>query len=54
MLETCRKDWRHDVRLVGGDSALYSDALGEPGTPTGTYPGMVRHNVRVIVGALTK
>jgi manganese/zinc/iron transport system substrate-binding protein len=54
VLETCRKDWKHEVKLVGGDDALYSDALGEPGTPTGTYPGMVRHNVRVIVEALGK
>jgi manganese/zinc/iron transport system substrate-binding protein len=54
VLETCLKDWKHEVQLVGGDNALYSDALGEPGTATGTYPGMIRHNVRVIVGALTK
>ena len=51
---TTRKDWKHDVTLVGGDNALYSDALGDPGTPAGTYPGMIRHNVRVIVDALTK
>lgn len=31
---------------------LFSDALGEPGTPAGTYVGMVRHNVRAIVEAL--
>ncbi|HUF51550.1 MAG TPA: zinc ABC transporter substrate-binding protein [Longimicrobiales bacterium] len=35
---------------IGG--ALYSDALGNPGTPEGTYVGMVRHNVNTIVGAL--
>ena len=28
--------------------------LGEPGTPGGTYPGMIRHNVKVIVEALTQ
>jgi len=31
---------------------LFSDALGEPGTPAGTYVGMVRHNVTAIVEAL--
>jgi manganese/zinc/iron transport system substrate-binding protein len=37
---------------IGG--ALYSDALGDPGTPAGTYPGMVRSNVETIVDALTR
>ncbi|HEX2168100.1 MAG TPA: zinc ABC transporter substrate-binding protein [Longimicrobiales bacterium] len=36
---------------IGG--ALYSDALGNPGTQAGTYVGMVRSNVETIVGALT-
>ena len=54
VLDTCRNDWKHDVRLVGGDDALYSDALGEPGTPAGTYAGMIRHNVGVIVAGLSK
>jgi manganese/zinc/iron transport system substrate-binding protein len=31
---------------------LYSDALGDAGTPAGTYAGMVRHNVEGIVRAL--
>jgi manganese/zinc/iron transport system substrate-binding protein len=35
---------------IGGN--LYSDALGDPGTPEGTYIGMVRHNVNTIVSAL--
>jgi len=35
---------------IGG--TLYSDSLGEPGTPAGTYLGMVRHNVRTVVEAL--
>lgn len=52
VLETCRRDYKHDVKLIGGDDALYSDALGAPGTPTGTYAGMVRHNVKAIVAAL--
>lgn len=37
---------------IGGQ--LYSDALGSAGTPAGSYPGMVRHNVRTIVGALRR
>jgi manganese/zinc/iron transport system substrate-binding protein len=39
----------HTVQLGG---TLFSDAMGEAGTPEGTYPGMVRHNVRTIVSAL--
>jgi manganese/zinc/iron transport system substrate-binding protein len=33
--------------------ALFSDALGDGGTPEGTYIGMVRHNVDAIVSALS-
>lgn len=35
---------------IGGN--LYSDAMGAEGTPEGTYPGMVRANVRTIVNSL--
>lgn len=35
---------------IGGE--LFSDAMGEEGTPEGTYIGMVRHNVDTIVKAL--
>ena len=38
-----------DVK-VGGE--LYSDAMGNPGTPEGNYIGMVRHNMDTIVNAL--
>jgi len=31
---------------------LFSDAMGESGTPEGTYIGMVTHNVNAIVAAL--
>ncbi len=48
LIEGCRARG-HEVR-IGGE--LFSDALGRPGTPEGTYVGMVRHNVRVIVEAL--
>ena len=34
--------------------ALFSDALGDAGTPEGTYIGMVRHNVEAIVAALSE
>jgi len=37
---------------IGGN--LYSDAMGDPGTPDGTYIGMVRHNIDTIVSALSK
>lgn len=36
--------------VVGGE--LLSDALGAPGTPEGTYVGMVLHNVHAITRAL--
>lgn len=38
-----------DVK-VGGE--LFSDAMGNPGTPEGNYIGMVRHNINTIVDAL--
>ena len=41
---------RGQTLQIGGE--LYGDALGEPGTPVGTYLGMFRHNVVTIVEAL--
>ena len=38
-----------DVKIGG---QLYSDALGDPKGPAGTYPGMVRSNVQTITSAL--
>jgi manganese/zinc/iron transport system substrate-binding protein len=38
-----------DVRIGG---SLFSDAMGDFGTPEGTYPGMVRHNIDTIVSGL--
>ncbi|MFC3199382.1 metal ABC transporter solute-binding protein, Zn/Mn family [Parapedobacter deserti] len=35
---------------IGGQ--LFSDAMGAPGTPQGTYIGMIKHNVNTIVEAL--
>ncbi|OBX26167.1 manganese/zinc/iron transport system substrate-binding protein [Gelidibacter algens] len=39
----------HNVEIGG---TLYSDALGNAGTPEGTYIGMFRYNVNTIVSAL--
>jgi manganese/zinc/iron transport system substrate-binding protein len=36
--------------MIGGN--LFSDAMGSPGTPEGSYIGMVRHNIDTIVAAL--
>jgi manganese/zinc/iron transport system substrate-binding protein len=38
-----------DVQIGG---SLFSDAMGDSGTPEGTYLGMVRHNIDTIVHAL--
>lgn len=35
---------------IGGE--LFSDAAGNPGTPEGTYIGMLEHNIRTIVNGL--
>lgn len=37
---------------IGGE--LFSDAMGSPDTPEGTYIGMVRHNVDTICNALSE
>lgn len=38
--------------VIGG--SLFSDALGDPGTPEGTYTGMLRHNAKTLADALSK
>lgn len=48
LVEGC-KARGHKV-VIGGE--LFSDALGQPGTPEGTYIGMVKHNVNTIRNAL--
>ncbi|HAD97517.1 MAG TPA: manganese transporter [Cryomorphaceae bacterium] len=48
VIEGC-KSKGHPIKL-GGE--LFSDAMGEAGTPEGTYVGMVRHNVNTTVEAL--
>ncbi len=48
VLDGCRQ--KGYTISIGG--SLYSDAMGEAGTPEGTYTGMVRKNVHSIVAAL--
>ncbi|HVD99097.1 MAG TPA: zinc ABC transporter substrate-binding protein [Cytophagaceae bacterium] len=48
VVEGCRSKG-HEVKIGG---ALYSDAMGKPGTEEGTYIGMVKANVNTIVKAL--
>jgi manganese/zinc/iron transport system substrate-binding protein len=47
---------REAVRSRGWDvrigEQLFSDAMGDPDTAEGTYPGMVRHNVDALVSGL--
>lgn len=37
---------------ISSDFELLSDSMGAPGTPSGNYIGMMRHNVSTIAGAL--
>jgi len=39
----------HEVRIAG---TLYTDAVGEAGTPEATYIGMIESNLKTIVSAL--
>jgi manganese/zinc/iron transport system substrate-binding protein len=39
----------HRVVIAG---ALFSDAMGDPGTYEGTYVGMIDHNVTTVVRGL--
>jgi manganese/zinc/iron transport system substrate-binding protein len=48
LLEGCAA--RGHTVTIGG--TLFSDAMGDDGTPEGTYVGMVEHNVKTIVAAL--
>ena len=49
LIEPCRAAG-HDVKR-GGE--LYADAMGPAGSPDSNYAGMIRHNVRTIVEALS-
>ncbi|WP_460220537.1 metal ABC transporter solute-binding protein, Zn/Mn family [Psychroserpens sp. MEBiC05023] len=48
-LQAAVKSKGHEVEIGG---TLYSDALGNAGTPEGTYIGMFEYNVNTIVNAL--
>lgn len=48
VVEGCRA--RGNQVKIGG--TLYSDSMGETGTPDGTYTGMLRHNAKTIHAAL--
>ena len=48
LVEGCKAQG-HNVG-IGGE--LFSDSMGKPGTPEGTYVGMVRHNVDTMIRAL--
>lgn len=48
VIQGCRQKG-HTVSIGG---ILFSDAMGDEGTPEGTYTGMVRHNVNAIVNGL--
>lgn len=48
VIEGCKS--RNHTVTIGG--TLYSDAMGETGTPEGTYIGMLRHNIYTIYEAL--
>lgn len=50
LIEPCRAAG-HDLQQ-GGE--LYADAMGAAGTVDSTYTGMIRHNVRTIVDALSE
>lgn len=48
VVEGCQS--RGHTMEIGG--TLYSDAMGEKGTAEGNYIGMVKHNVKTIIGGL--
>jgi manganese/zinc/iron transport system substrate-binding protein len=52
VLDAVAAKYKVNVKLVGDADALFSDALGPPGSTGETYAGMVRHNIDVMVRAL--
>jgi manganese/zinc/iron transport system substrate-binding protein len=54
MIEAVQEAVRARGFDVGIGGSLFSDAMGDPDTPEGTYVGMVRHNVDTIVQGLTR
>lgn len=54
VLAAVREKYNWEVRLIHGEEALYSDSLGPAGCPADNYIGMMRHNMAVITGELSK
>jgi manganese/zinc/iron transport system substrate-binding protein len=50
VVDAVEKGYSHQVKFIAGQ--LYSDALGDPKGPAGTYVGMVRTNIETMVNAL--
>ncbi len=48
VVEQC-KDKGYDLK-IGGE--LFSDAMGDEGTPEGTYIGMIKHNLNTFIKAV--
>jgi manganese/zinc/iron transport system substrate-binding protein len=53
VIETARRSYP-GVKIERSEARLFSDAMGEPGTPEGSYIGMVRHNIKTIVAELSR
>lgn len=51
-VQAAAQDQGWDLALP--EQELYADAMGEPGTEEGTYPGMLRANADLIAGALAQ
>lgn len=49
VIETVESNNKTKIALIDGQGALYSDALGGPGSNAETYIDMVMHNVRSLV-----
>lgn len=49
VIETVESEYNTKITLVDGKDALYSDALGGPGSNAETYTDMVMHNVQSLV-----
>lgn len=50
VVDAVAQGYGYQVKFVAGK--LYSDALGDPNGPAGTYIGMVRTNIETMVNAL--
>ena len=54
MVEALVEGARAQGHAISIGGTLFSDSLGSPATPEGTYEGMVRHNVTTIKKALSR